>query len=133
MTKIRPIGAAIAALALLAACSNDSDPAAQTDTATRDAATAGATEASSEMDASSASADQNPLLAEWTGPYQGVPAFDTMSLEHLTEAVEIGMARQLKEIEAIASNEAAPTFENTIVAMERAGDDLGRVFTYWGI
>ncbi|MBP6702774.1 MAG: M3 family metallopeptidase [Vicinamibacteria bacterium] len=75
----------------------------------------------------------NVLLAEWTGPYGGVPAFDKMDLSALKPALEIGMARNLSEIEAIANNPEAPTFKNTIVALERAGRDLGRVFTYWGL
>ncbi|WP_203290738.1 M3 family metallopeptidase [Maricaulis parjimensis] len=75
----------------------------------------------------------NPLLAEWTGPYGGVPNFQTASLDDLREALEAGMAANLAEIDAIVNNPEAPTFENTIVAMERAGDPLGRVFSYWGI
>ena len=75
----------------------------------------------------------NPLLAEWTGPYGGVPNFDTASLDDLRGALEAGMAANLAEIDAIVSNPEAPTFENTIVEMERAGDALGRVSTYWSI
>ncbi len=78
-------------------------------------------------------ARDNVLLAEWTGPYGGVPAFDRMNLAALEPALEAGMALQLAEIEAIANNPQAPTFENTIVAMERAGRELDRVFSYWGI
>ncbi|MBL4940289.1 MAG: M3 family metallopeptidase [Colwellia sp.] len=73
------------------------------------------------------------LLAKWQGPYQGVPAFDKVSLVGVIPAIEAGMKLNLAEINVIANNSAAPTFENTIVAMERTGDDLGRVFTYWGI
>lgn len=83
--------------------------------------------------APAANAAGNPLLAEWTGPYGGVPAFDRMELAHVVPALEAGMERQLAEIDAIARNPEPPTFANTIVAMERAGEDLGRVFTYWGI
>jgi peptidyl-dipeptidase Dcp len=75
----------------------------------------------------------NPLLAPWTGPYGGVPAFDRMDLAALKPALEAGMAKQLAEIDQIANDPAPPTFENTIVAMERAGRDIDRVFTYWGI
>ena len=75
----------------------------------------------------------NVLLAEWTGPFGGVPAFDRMNLADLKPALEEGMARNLAEIDAIAKNPEPPTFKNTIVAMERAGRDLGRVFTYWGL
>jgi len=76
---------------------------------------------------------ENILLQEWSGPYQGVPAFDKMNVADVKEAVEKGMELQLEEIDAIANNDEAPTFENTIVAMESAGKTLDRVFTYYGI
>ena len=75
----------------------------------------------------------NVLLQPFTGPYGGVPAFDKMQLADLKPALEQAMALNLKEIEAIASNPAKPTFENTIAAMERSGSALDRVFTYYGI
>ncbi|GAB3536729.1 M3 family metallopeptidase [Pontibacter brevis] len=75
----------------------------------------------------------NVLLAEWTGPYGGVPAFDKMNLADLKPAIEKGMALQLAEIDAIANNPTPPTFENTIEAMERAGEELNRAFTYYSI
>ena len=75
----------------------------------------------------------NTLLEEWTGPYGGVPAFDRMQLEELAPALEAAMAEHLRELDAIATEGSAPTFENTIVAMERSGAALDRVFTYYGI
>ncbi|MCW8090989.1 M3 family metallopeptidase [Alteromonas sp. ASW11-130] len=75
----------------------------------------------------------NILLNEYEGPYGGVPAFDQMKLEDLKPALEKGMDLQRKEIAEIANNPEPPTFENTIVAMERAGQELGNVFTYYGI
>ncbi|VAV88050.1 Dipeptidyl carboxypeptidase Dcp, partial [hydrothermal vent metagenome] len=75
----------------------------------------------------------NTLLAKWTGPYGGTPAFDTVKLADLKPALEIGMAKNLAEIDAITSVTDAPSFENTIVALERSGRDLSRVFRYWGI
>ena len=75
----------------------------------------------------------NPLMAEWQGPYGGVPAFDTMKVEDVKSAVEEGMALSLQEIEAIANNQEPATFENTIAEMERSGEVLDRVFTYYGI
>ncbi|MBC3846840.1 M3 family metallopeptidase [Winogradskyella echinorum] len=75
----------------------------------------------------------NILIQEWTGPYEGVPAFDKMNVADIKAAVEEGMKLNLEEIEAIANNEEAPTFKNTIVAMESAGKELNRVFTYYGI
>ena len=75
----------------------------------------------------------NVLLAEWAGPYGGVPAFDEMDLTALKPALETAMAINLEEIDEIANNPEPPTFENTILAMEGAGRDMDRVMTYWGI
>jgi peptidyl-dipeptidase Dcp len=75
----------------------------------------------------------NILLQEWEGPYGGVPAFDKMKVEDVKEALEKGMELSLDEIDVIATNKEAPTFENTIVAMERSGKVLDRVFAYYGI
>ncbi|WGL16872.1 M3 family metallopeptidase [Microbulbifer bruguierae] len=86
--------------------------------------------------ASAAAADvakTNPLLAEWTGPYGGVPAFDKMKVEDVMSALEYGMAQRLAQIDRIAGNSEAPTFANTIAEMERSGKLLDQVFTYWGI
>ena len=77
--------------------------------------------------------DGKVLLAEWTGPYGGVPAFDKMALDDLKPALETGMERSLADIDAIANSTEPPTFENTIVAMEGSGRDLDRVFTFWGL
>ena len=67
----------------------------------------------------------NPLLKESSLPYQ-YPHFDRIKEEHFVPAMEAGMAEQLKEIDAIANNPAAPTFENTLAAMERSGKMLER-------
>jgi len=75
----------------------------------------------------------NPLLADWSGPYGGVPAFDRMNVADVKPALEAGMAQNLAQVDEIASKPAPATFENTILALEAAGDDLGRVFTYYGI
>lgn len=75
----------------------------------------------------------NILLTDWTGPFGGVPAFDRMELDALKPALESGMANQLTEIEAIASNPEPPTFDNTIVALERSGRALSRVSAYYEV
>jgi peptidyl-dipeptidase Dcp len=77
--------------------------------------------------------EKNILLEEWDGPYGGVPAFDRMDIDDLEPALEAGMAMNLDDIERIAENREPPTFDNTIVSLERAGRDLGRALTYWGI
>lgn len=75
----------------------------------------------------------NPLLKEWTGPYGGVPAFDQMNIDDIMPAFEKGMAENLADIEAIANNPEPPTFENTIVALEKSGQALSRGFPYFGV
>lgn len=75
----------------------------------------------------------NILLAEWEGPYAGVPAFDKMEVDLVKPAMEKAMEMHLAEIDEIASNPEAATFENTIVPMEKAGKELRRAFTYYGI
>ncbi len=77
--------------------------------------------------------ETNPLLAEWTGSYSGIPPFDKVRVEHFKPALEAAMAENLAEIDKIASSKAAPTFENTIAAMERTGSKLERVSTVYGI
>ena len=68
----------------------------------------------------------NPLLEQPNTPF-GVPAFDKVKLEHYLPAFESAIAAQKAEVEAIVNNEAEPTFENTIVALDRTGMLLDRV------
>jgi len=70
----------------------------------------------------------NPLAAASTLPFN-YPAFDKIKDEHFAPAFIEGMRIQLKEIDAIANNKAAPSFDNTIVAMEKSGALLTRVQT----
>ncbi|MDN3593688.1 M3 family metallopeptidase [Zunongwangia endophytica] len=98
----------IAAIVLFAACKNDSKM-------------------------NEDSMKNNTILAEWTGPYQGVPAFNKMKVEMLKPAILEGMQQHLEEIDSIANNPEAPTFENTIIPFEKSGEALDRAFTYYGI
>lgn len=75
----------------------------------------------------------NPLLQKWTGPYGGVPAFDKVKVADFKPALEAAMAKNLAEIDAITANKAAPTFDNTIGALEDAGRTLNDVSTYYYI
>jgi len=75
----------------------------------------------------------NPLLAEWTGPYGGVPPFDQVEIAHFKPALEAAMAEVFEEIDRIATNPEPPTFANTIEAIERAGRTLNRVYTVYGV
>lgn len=75
----------------------------------------------------------NVLLSEFSGPYGGVPQFDAMQIADLQPALEMAMAIKLAEVESIANNPEAPSFENTIAAFERSGRELYRVLVYRGI
>ena len=68
----------------------------------------------------------NPFLNESALPYR-LPPFDRIEDTHYRPAFEQGMAEHLAEVEALAGSSEAPTFENTIVALERSGRLLDRV------
>ena len=68
----------------------------------------------------------NPLVQEWNTPYQ-TPPFSKIELKHYEPAFDYAIEQNRADIDAIVNNPEAPTFENTIVAMERAGGLLGRV------
>ncbi|WP_229256267.1 M3 family metallopeptidase [Duganella lactea] len=78
--------------------------------------------------APAASLAGNPLATESALPFH-YPAFDKIKDQHFVPAFNEGMRQQLKEIDAIANSKAAPTFDNTIVAMEKSGALLIRVQT----
>src|SRR4051794_34543029 len=67
----------------------------------------------------------NPLLTESTLPYN-LPPFDKIKDEHFQPALEQGMAEEEKEADAIAKQAEPASFDNTIVAMEKSGELLGR-------
>ena len=69
---------------------------------------------------------KNPLLTESTAPF-GAPEFDKIENEHYLPAFEQGIAEAKAEIDAIVANQDEPTFENTIEAMEYAGQTLSKV------
>lgn len=73
----------------------------------------------------------NPFFAESPLPLH-YPQFDKINDAHFAPAFDRGMAEELREYEAIANNRARPTFENTIVAMERTGQILRRVSSAFG-
>jgi peptidyl-dipeptidase Dcp len=68
----------------------------------------------------------NPFASPSTLPYR-LPPFDKIHDADFRPAFEAGMAEQLKEVSAITRDPAAPTFDNTIVAVERSGQLLARV------
>jgi len=72
-------------------------------------------------------------LSAWDGPFGGVPPFDRVTAADLAPALEAAMAEKLAAVEAIVANPEPPTFENTIVALERAGRPLARVAAIYGV
>lgn len=104
--------AGVATAALLTGCTQGSD----TTKSSKDA------HATTPSDKKSAN---NPLLVEWTTPY-GIPPFDKVEPKHFPPAIESGIKALRSEIETIVKNTDAPTFENTIVALDLTGDELSR-------
>jgi peptidyl-dipeptidase Dcp len=78
-------------------------------------------------------ANQDPLLKPWTGPHGGVPPWDQARVELLAPALELGLALQEAEVQVIANNPAAPTFDNTIAAMQNSGRHIDRATTIFGV
>ena len=76
--------------------------------------------------------ETNPFLSEYDTPF-GVPPFEQIKPEHYKPAFEQGMKEQIAEIEAIVNNPEAPTFENTIVALDQSGQLLNKVsYVFFG-
>jgi peptidyl-dipeptidase Dcp len=69
----------------------------------------------------------SPLLQPWTGPFGGVPPWNQVRADEFNDAFEIAIAKADADIEAIANQAELPTFENTIEALQRAGEDLRRL------
>ena len=76
---------------------------------------------------SCSTADPNPFFNQWKTPY-GVPPFDEIKNEHFMPAFEKAIAELQADINKIAESTDAPTFENTIVAMDAAGALLAKVY-----
>ena len=72
--------------------------------------------------------NENPFFSEYTTPHQTAP-FDKIRIEHYEPAVLEGIKQHQAEVDAIVNNPEAPTFENTVVALEYAGDMLNRVLS----
>ena len=108
---------------LLAACSSGDapEPAPATDSAPPSAEVTDTAPA----DDREAAVD-NPLLAEWETPF-ATPPLDRIEEAHFLPAFEVALDRHRAEIDVIASSPEPPSFENTLLAMEQSGADLGRV------
>ena len=112
----------------LAACdrADHEAPMSTADTATLPETTAPAsTESPATATADAAALDGNPLLEASPLPFQA-PPFDRIQDAHYQPAIEEGMRQHLAEVRAIAGSSEAPTFANTIEALERSGELLTR-------
>ncbi len=70
--------------------------------------------------------EENPLLQAFKTPFE-TPPYDKIKVEHFIPAIQEGMKMGRKDIDVIVNNAAKPTFQNTIVALETAGEALSRV------
>ena len=73
----------------------------------------------------------NPLLQAWAGRFEGLPPFDKVSPPDFEPAFRAAMDMQRAEIRAITDNKAAPTFANTVEALERSGEAFNNVATIY--
>lgn len=69
----------------------------------------------------------SPLLQPWTGPHGGVPPWNLVRPDEFVDAFDVAIDAAAADIDAIANNPDPPTFENTIVALEKAGRTLNRL------
>ena len=77
-------------------------------------------------------ASQSAMLKPWTGPYGGVPPWNLVRIEEFNAAFDAAIDQSRADIDAIANNPDLPTFENTLVALEKAGRTLDRLETlFW--
>ncbi|KZC18050.1 dipeptidyl carboxypeptidase [Rhodanobacter sp. FW510-R12] len=123
MFRLRTI--VIATTMALAACSQQPNGAANSPAPAASAASAGTTAPAAPAMTS------NPFYSASTLPFQA-PPFDRIKDADYQPAIEEGMRQHLAEIEKIANDPAAPTFENTFVAMEKSGAMLNRVMAVFG-
>lgn len=71
-------------------------------------------------------AEENPFMKDYNTPF-GVPPFDKIKLEHYMPAFKEGIKQHIDEVRAISGNSESPTFENTVIALERSGSLLDKV------
>ena len=75
----------------------------------------------------------NPLLGKWNGNYGGVPPFDKIRAAEFKPALLAAMDQNRRDVDAIVKTQAAPSFDNTIAALEDSGRTFGDVSTLFGI
>ena len=78
-------------------------------------------------------ANANPLLAPWAGTYGGVPPFDRLKPAAFPAAFELAIELRAAELEVLVTDPAAPTFANTMAALENTGRHLARAQMLFGV
>ena len=97
------------------------------------AMTGGASAAAAQAASAATVASNNPLLADWSGPYQGVPPWDQSKPELYDEAIQVAIDELKREAAAIANNPEAPTFANTIEASDKTGERISNVLSMFSV
>ena len=128
MKKIGAVSLAVLAMSLTA-CGQEQQGGAP-DASVNDAATPAGDNAE-DITVSAAELEGNPFLKEWKTPY-GTPPFSEINDDHFMPATKAGILDLRAEIDAIANSDDAPTFENTIVALDMAGKQLSKVSSTFG-
>ena len=78
-------------------------------------------------------APDDPLLQVWQGEFGGVPPWDKVQPTRLEPAFIVAIEKATRDIQAIANNTEAPTFDNTIAALEQAGQELRQLQAIFGV
>jgi peptidyl-dipeptidase Dcp len=78
-------------------------------------------------------AGKNTALQHWTGPYDGVPAWDKIKVSDFPEAFQKVMVQTKASFLAIRDNPQAATFENTTLALEISGNQMNELLSVWGV
>ncbi len=91
------------------------------------------TAAQAEVARLKAEADQNPLLAPWIGPYEGVPPWDRAKSDAIAPAFTLGLQLLAAEIDVIAKDPAPPTFSTVFVPLQDVGRHQDRAETIFGV
>ncbi|MEM7664067.1 MAG: M3 family metallopeptidase [Pseudomonadota bacterium] len=125
---MKAIGTAISLTALaisLAACGGQQGSETSTSEAAEVASESAGTD-QSEIVVTEAELEENPFIADWETPY-GAPPFAEISDDHYMPAIKAGVLELREDIDAIVGGDGAPTFENTIVALDLSGALLNKV------
>jgi len=120
-------------LVMMAACASAPDPVKSAKPVSTTTESTASTTAPPAATTTVSTTMTNPLLEKWTGSFGGLPPFAKVKVDLFAPAISAAMDEERREIDAIAKNSAAPTFENTIAAMEDMGRSFDRVMTLYGV